>query len=197
MSIEHRGTEPTKELRKPTLEDLPVMADFNEQAWVDTYVNEGHGITETLIREYWAQLRSINPELIRKKYEDDFRDDKQFWRIISAGDRIIGLIRVTKKNISYTSEQETQHIEAYFVEKEEKGKGYGRELMEAFTESEWFDPSLPVTLEVDPDTPAIELYERLQFTTIPGSDHPYEKLMPIPMVTMYKPPVLKENSDEV
>ncbi len=124
------------------------------QAWLKTYPNKEHGVTDDDVHDRWKDR--FSEERLAKR-RADFAKPKEGVRVFVAklGSTIIGMCRAVKG-------VESNRIQAIYIDPGYQGRGAGRALCNAAMA--FFDPSLDIHVDVvDYNEGAIAFYRKMGF----------------------------------
>jgi len=157
-----------------TPSDVEAATHMRLASWLDTYVNEEHGISKDWIEERNKQ-QSTPEALERRKKMLSGGDNKGFVAKDKNG-TIIGAA------MPYRDAKGIQHVGSLYVAKTWHGMGVGGALMQEIIN--WSDPSQPIVLGVVTyNERAKAFYRKWGFSEIPGSETLFDNKLPEIMMT--------------
>ena len=138
-------------------------------SWLDTYVNEGSGVT----RE-WIEARNKNQmsdEIRAKRLERLADPNCAGWVAVDQAGAVVGMAT------PYIDDRGHQHVGSLYVDKAWHGKGVGGALMQRVIE--WCDPAKPIELGVVTyNERAKAFYRKWGFVEVPGSEQLFDNKIP-------------------
>ena len=152
-----------------TPEDVRAATYMRLQSWLDTYVNEDHGVSREWIEEHNKQ-KSTDEAIERRIVMLGGKNSKGFIAK-DEYDVIIGAA------MPYQDTKGIQHVGSLYVDKVWHGKGVGGALMKEIIN--WSNPGLPIILSVATyNERAKAFYRKWGFVEIPGSNALFDDKIP-------------------
>ncbi len=145
-------------IAQPIAGDEVLIGLMHKQAWLETYLDEEHGITEGVINEEISFVATPDGDLFRKNVftEAQSHPDKILYRVARNQDgKVVGFIHCTKDDAQ-------NEIEGIYLLNEAKGFGVGSRLMNEFLV--WADKTKQCFLKVfTANKSAIRFYKKYGF----------------------------------
>lgn len=160
-------------IQKMDVEDVEPIRRMLMQLWIDTYINEEHGITEEWIRERWTKRLkpSVIAERKRKLLEDQKSYSKGSFVAKNKDGNIIGMIGY------FRDDKGKQELGAIYVDKSYQGKGIASMLMDRMFE--WANPKEDIQLGVVTyNNRAKSFYKKWGFEENEGSEGLFDDKIP-------------------
>lgn len=164
---------PAFTLEEMTVDTIDAATLSRKQSWLDTYVNEGLGVTKEWIEKYFVDKLSPDAHEARKERFLKGKNDGAFnaWVARSEQGEVIG------STTFFVKEDGTQELASIYVDTAWHGTGVGAQLIEKVIA--WFDSSKPIELGVVTyNERAKAFYRKWGFEEIPNSETKFADLLP-------------------
>lgn len=159
-------------VRYLSVKDLESIARVREKSWMDTYPNEGLGISAEMIRQLFLHRNvSRDPAERKARLQETLKDETRLAiGIFDADGRLIGFLFGQKL-------EEFNELQAIYLDPDFIGRGAGAELMRSFLA--WADPAKPSRLNVVAyNQRAINFYEKFGYSKTAKQLPPHGDIMP-------------------
>lgn len=166
--MEHEP-KPQFTITKLTAETIDEANEMRLQSWLDTYVNDEHGVTREWIKD--RNKNQMSDEIRAKRLERFGAPNRAGWIAQDNKGTVIGL------TTPYIDDEGRQHVGSLYVDKDWHGKGVGGRLMQKVID--WFDDAKPIELGVvSYNERAKAFYRKWGFKEIPGSEKVFDNKIP-------------------
>lgn len=146
------------------------------RSWLDTYINDGLGITREWIET--RNERQMSDASRKRRLVNLKNPNSRSWIAKDERGHVIGMIA------PYTDAAGSQQVGGLYVDKQWHGKGVSGALMQKLID--YFDPAKPIELTVATyNERAKAFYRKWGFQEVPGSEGLFEDK--IPEVKMVRP----------
>lgn len=158
-------------------EDIDEATMMRKQSWIDTYVNDEHGVSRKDIEEYFAAKFDSSTKTERiDRFEKGVKEGTfKAWIARDAEGSVVGAAT------PFVTDEGVQRVGSIYVDKSFHGTGLGSQLMQNVVD--WLDPSRPIQLEVATyNERAKAFYRKWGFEEVEGSEKSFWKIPEIVMV---------------
>lgn len=147
---------PQFEIREASPGDAVKTRKMQAESWLATYPNDENGVSYQWVKERTdGWLTADRLEESKSIFAKVISDPTQFYRLATAGDRVVGFVHAK------TNDDSTKELEAIYTDPETFGSGLAQRLMHRA--DQWLD-GVETTLAVASyNVRAIRFYEKNGF----------------------------------